>query len=667
MSEVQPDLSLSDVAWLTALARTLTGNGADADDLVQETWMTARTSPPPHGGLNRSWLRAVLRRFHLQSLRSESRRVRRARSAARHEAMPDTAELVERAELQRTLAECLLSLEDPYRTTLMLVAFEGLTTAQIAERDGVSVGVVRHRVRKAREAMRAKLMASRGEDWSQWCAVLLPFARLPLPGEAAAGHASASSISAAASARTGALSMTFKLLVPLSTVLVLITLAAILDMTPLDVMPLEVRDVEQASGASTAPLLDPIPARGRRGSAPSGRGRARPGAVRAETTVGAVGTTAPSPARSAPPATLEIRLRTQEMGWFASLMADEPPFQGDDGPSWSAGDLETGYQMNSSAGQGAGRTFALNNRDGVYRFLNVRPGVPLRVAAVDGFFFVGEEVDVSPLLPGEDRVVDVVVTRPLRRFQGRVLSPDGEPIEDASLQLSVPGETRVTGDHTGPDGAFRMQPIAVDQLILAVRAEGFATTIDTRFAIPDGPIDIVLERGRPVRVLVRDAEMQRVEGARVVGREAGAGVCYTARGRTDRDGVCTLAAVPSDELPLEISVHGRTFRSTLPADEPEHIVEVPTRRSCFIRVNGPRAARLQGAERIALRPVAPIEGAGLTQALKLGANEAVFERIFPGTYEATLERIEDGVLVRESDPVMVEVTASGPNEAILER
>ncbi|QDV05816.1 hypothetical protein Poly30_13190 [Planctomycetes bacterium Poly30] len=69
MSEAHPDLSLTDVAWLNALARALTRDGAD--DLVQETWMMVRTSPPAHGGLNRSWLATVLRRFHLQSLCSE--------------------------------------------------------------------------------------------------------------------------------------------------------------------------------------------------------------------------------------------------------------------------------------------------------------------------------------------------------------------------------------------------------------------------------------------------------------------------------------------------------------------------------------------------------------------------------------------------------------------
>ncbi|MEM8710892.1 MAG: carboxypeptidase-like regulatory domain-containing protein, partial [Planctomycetota bacterium] len=364
--------------------------------------------------------------------------------------------------------------------------------------------------------------------------------------------------------------------------------------------------------------------------------------------------------------TIEIRIRSSEGGWYASLMADEPPFASSGGPSWSTGQLETGYQMNSSSGQGAGHTFGLSNADGIYRFSNVLPGVPLRVAAVDGFFFAGDEVDVPPLLPGEDRVVEVVVTRELRRFRGRVLSSSGEPIENASLQLSLPGEKRVKGDHTGPDGRFRTQPIAAEELILAVRADGFATVVDTRFEIPNGPIEIVLERGRSVRVLVRDPDLRVVPEAAIVGREHGAGICYTDRGRTGDDGVCELDAVPTIDLPLEVTVNGRTFRSMMPANEVEHIVEVPKLQSCSIRVAGPRTARSGARERVALRPVAPEESEVLRQDLRPDANEAVFDRIFSGTYEATLERVEGRSVIWTSQSVLVQVKEDGPNELTLD-
>ncbi len=666
MMESQFELCPKDVVWLTALARTLTRDGADADDLVQEAWMAARTSPPPRGSLNRPWLGTVLRRFHLQALRSARRRDQRSRSAAKHEALPGTAELVERAELQRTLSDCLLSLEDPYRTTLMLVAFEEVTTAEIAERDGVSVGIVRHRIRRAREMMRAKLMASDGEDWSRWCAVLLPIARLPLPGEAATAQVLASSKLVTTSAWVGAAAMTFKLLVTVSIVPVLLTAAILFDRDPPALAPYVAGDVEPVSSVATPMLVDADLPKIRRRSTPAGGAPALPPPAETEVTAEAAPIRTASSQPETPLATIEIRIRSHEGGWHAALIADEPPFASSDGPSWSTGRLEGGFQMNSSSGQGAGQTFGLSNPDGIFHFANVRPGVPLRVAAVDGFFFEGDKVDVSPLLPGEDRIVEIVVTRELRRFRGRVLSSSGEPIAGASLQICLPGENRVKGDTTGPDGRFRMQPIAVNELILAVRAKGFATAVDTRFEIPNGPIDIVLEPGRSVRVLVRDPDLREVPRAAIVGREDGAGICYTDRGRTGDDGVCKLNAVPTIDLPLEVTVNGRTFYSTLPANEVEYIVEVPRLQSCSVRVPGPRTASSRARERVTLRPVAPEEGDALRQGLRPDTNVAVFDRVFSGTYEATLERVEERSVIWTSQPVLVQVEEAGPNEFLLD-
>lgn len=183
MTDTHPELTLSDVTWLTALARSLTRDGAEADDLVQETWIAASASPPADGAVNRAWLARVLRNFHLKSLRSQDRRSRREQVASRAESQPSSADLVEAAELRRNLADGLLALAEPYRTTLMRVAFEGQTARQISEVEGVSVGVVRHRLRKARELYKQELDRRCEGEGSRWYAALLPFADLPLPGE----------------------------------------------------------------------------------------------------------------------------------------------------------------------------------------------------------------------------------------------------------------------------------------------------------------------------------------------------------------------------------------------------------------------------------------------------------------------------------------------------
>jgi RNA polymerase sigma-70 factor (ECF subfamily) len=189
MTDTHPELTLSDVTWLTALARSLTRDGAEADDLVQETWIAASASPPADGAVNRAWLARVLRNFHLKSLRSQDRRSRREQVASRAESQPSSADLVEAAELRRNLADGLLALAEPYRTTLMRVAFEGQTARQIAEVEGVSVGVVRHRLRQARELYKQELDRRCEGEGSRWYAALLPFADLPLPGDAATAEA----------------------------------------------------------------------------------------------------------------------------------------------------------------------------------------------------------------------------------------------------------------------------------------------------------------------------------------------------------------------------------------------------------------------------------------------------------------------------------------------
>lgn len=58
----QADSPLAHAAALRALARALTWDEATAEDLVQETWLTAMEKRP-HGGEGLgAWLRAVMRR-----------------------------------------------------------------------------------------------------------------------------------------------------------------------------------------------------------------------------------------------------------------------------------------------------------------------------------------------------------------------------------------------------------------------------------------------------------------------------------------------------------------------------------------------------------------------------------------------------------------------------
>jgi len=106
---------------------------------------------------------------------------RRARARADHEggasragSVPSDTELVERAELQRVLVEQVLALEPLYRRAILMRFFEGVPTAEIARRDGVTQSTARTRLRRGLQKLRVSLGRKRGGDWRLALLPLLP-------------------------------------------------------------------------------------------------------------------------------------------------------------------------------------------------------------------------------------------------------------------------------------------------------------------------------------------------------------------------------------------------------------------------------------------------------------------------------------------------------------
>ena len=93
---------LAEAPWLARLARSLTGDGAEADDLVQDTYAAALRSPPDTERPLRPWLRRVA--VNLARMRHRGR-TRRAANERVVEVQADPVrtpeQLVERAQLER--------------------------------------------------------------------------------------------------------------------------------------------------------------------------------------------------------------------------------------------------------------------------------------------------------------------------------------------------------------------------------------------------------------------------------------------------------------------------------------------------------------------------------------------------------------------------------------
>lgn len=180
------DALLAEAGWLRALAASLVSDPATADDLVQETWLAALRSPPSADRPLRPWLRTVLENFLRMRKRGAGAREARERVRAAPESHGGELELVERVEEQRYLAREVLQLEEPLRSALVLRYYEGLSSAQIAQRTGSNENTVRWRIKRGLEQLRQRLDRRHGGDRSAWVGLLTPLA---LPAERVAPSA----------------------------------------------------------------------------------------------------------------------------------------------------------------------------------------------------------------------------------------------------------------------------------------------------------------------------------------------------------------------------------------------------------------------------------------------------------------------------------------------
>lgn len=203
-----PEEIISHAAWMRSLARGLVIDDDQAEDLVQEAFTAVAERQPPRPRSVRGWLRGMVRNLARHGRRDETRRRRREELAARPESCPPShAEVLERAELQRAVVDCLLDLPEPYRGTLLSRYFSDMQVDGIAARDGVPPATVRTRLKRGLERLRRALDARHGGDRDIWRAVLLPLATAGFATGAAGAAAPAQSVAAAAAlpgAATGA-------------------------------------------------------------------------------------------------------------------------------------------------------------------------------------------------------------------------------------------------------------------------------------------------------------------------------------------------------------------------------------------------------------------------------------------------------------------------------
>ncbi|HEY7115586.1 MAG TPA: sigma-70 family RNA polymerase sigma factor [Tepidisphaeraceae bacterium] len=176
MSADEPNRKFHDVVWphlatVLRVARILTGEDAEAEDLAQDTMLRAfrgiESFAP--GTDAKAWLLTILRRTRIDRLRSPGTATDRAVSLEALEIEPagETAESksewerpgeILNAFSDRQVIEALQMLPEEIRLTLLLVDVEGMDQRDAASVLEVPVGTIKSRAHRGRAMLRRALL-----------------------------------------------------------------------------------------------------------------------------------------------------------------------------------------------------------------------------------------------------------------------------------------------------------------------------------------------------------------------------------------------------------------------------------------------------------------------------------------------------------------------------
>lgn len=142
--------------YLYGVALALTGNTADAEDVVQETFAAVLTSKYRGASSVRTWLVGILVRR--AGMLHRSRR-RFASNRTMNAAVPAGETGSAGAEARLDLSTMLGTLSPEHRAVIVLRELQGLTYEEMAAVLGIPRGTVESRLHRAREELRHRYKA----------------------------------------------------------------------------------------------------------------------------------------------------------------------------------------------------------------------------------------------------------------------------------------------------------------------------------------------------------------------------------------------------------------------------------------------------------------------------------------------------------------------------
>lgn len=162
LSDFQREVLLAELGGLRKFCLSLTGNGADADDLLQSTVEKILEKGMPEDAHAAKWAYRICKNAWIDELRSREVRHKYPRQVGGL-AVEEAPSAEHIASGERQIAEVSAALDrlpEDQRLALTLVAVDGKTYAEAAEVLEVPVGTIMSRIARARKQLMDTRMPS---------------------------------------------------------------------------------------------------------------------------------------------------------------------------------------------------------------------------------------------------------------------------------------------------------------------------------------------------------------------------------------------------------------------------------------------------------------------------------------------------------------------------
>jgi RNA polymerase sigma-70 factor (ECF subfamily) len=154
LSDLQRDVLLAGLGGLRKFCFSLTGNAADADDLLQTTVERVLDKGMPEDAHAAKWAFRVCKNAWIDELRSREVRHRYPHLVVDQQEDSPSAEQTASGEREMAaVSDALDKIPPDQRLALTLVAIEGKTYAEAAEILEVPVGTIMSRIARARRKL----------------------------------------------------------------------------------------------------------------------------------------------------------------------------------------------------------------------------------------------------------------------------------------------------------------------------------------------------------------------------------------------------------------------------------------------------------------------------------------------------------------------------------